>query len=125
MNALLGGDYRFGHATYEDAGDALARAKDAVFADSDAMYTIRCDMADDMDGETAAENLDTLADASWMLAQLFEHDITVSQLFERNKAYPERITALRDLLRLTRETDQAITDRVEGRARELVEGIAR
>jgi hypothetical protein len=43
-----------------------------------------------------------------MLNQLFEHDITVSQLFERQKNYTNRITSLRTLRNLTAQMSKQL-----------------
>src|SRR5689334_18385167 len=48
--------------------------------------------------EAFADQIDTLANAHYMLDQLFTHDCSISQLMERQKSCPDRIISLRCLL---------------------------
>lgn len=88
--------------------------------DSDELADVLSDLTTEYVGTEASEMRDalsdqiaTLADAHWMLDQLFQHDITVAQLFERQKQYPDRITSLRTLRNLTAQMSQRFDELTE------------
>lgn len=101
----------YGLPLYPAVDEFAPAAREAIYGDEDRMAEIRAEVVSD------PEDLDTaisaLVDARWMLAQLFEHDITLSQLFERNAKYPERIEAMRNLLRTATNISAAVDRKVE------------
>lgn len=72
--------------------------------------------------ETLADQIDTLANAHYMLDQLFTRDCSISQLMERHKQWPDRIISLRTLLNLTKQCSKAVDEATTDKAREIVGG---
>ncbi|SEJ54946.1 hypothetical protein [Frateuria terrea] len=72
--------------------------------------------------EAFADQIDTLANAHYMLDQLFTRDCSISQLMERQKAQPDRIISLRCLLNLTGQCAQAVDEATTDNAREILDG---
>lgn len=62
-----------------------------------------------------------LSDAAWPLGQLFDYGLTVEQFMVKNKAYPDRIEALRTLLRTAEATAEAVGAEVTDRAVDRVD----
>jgi hypothetical protein len=91
--------------------------------DSDELESVLSDLTTEIGGKEAcelhqalSEQIATLAEAHYMLDQLFEHDITISQLFERHKQWAGRDTWLRTLRNLTAQMSKRF-DELESAAR--------
>lgn len=74
--------------------------------------------------EALADQIDTLANAHYMLDQLFTRQCSVGDLMESHKHYPERAIALRCLLNLTQQCTRAVDEATTDKAREIVDETA-
>ena len=72
--------------------------------------------------EALADQIDTLANAHWMLDQLFTRQCSVGELMDDQRKYPERAIALRCLLHLTEQCSRAVDDATTDKAREILDG---
>ena len=86
------------------------------------VLTVADRFACDEPRETLADQIDTLANAHYMLDQLFTQDCTIAQLMERNKQWPGRAQTLRTLLHLTEQCARAVDEETTNKAGEIVDG---
>ena len=105
---------------------AMDRARESLTDDQ--QREIVLSVADSFGGddhrEALADQIATLADAHWMLDQLFTRQCSVGELMESQRTYPGRAIALRALLHLTKQCSRAVDDETTNKASELADEMA-